>query len=204
MTQIIRQFVQVQTAQNHVQGLGTHFGDELIGVIVFEHLIALGQRIEDIQVFFLRQEIHGFNPILGFNTGIDDHVTFVINDGVELLGGQSQQVADFIGQRTEVPDVGNGNHQGNVSHSFTSHLLLSNFHSTTVTYNAPVTDALVFSAVTLIILNGTENPFATKAVPFGLISTVIDRLRLQHFPAGALQNFFRGGQTYRDLGKITL
>ena len=48
-------------------------------------------------------------------------------------------------------------------------------------YDAFVTDALVFAAVAFVVLDRTKNALAKQAVTFWLVSTVVDRLGLQHF-----------------------
>jgi len=51
-------------------------------------------------------------------------------------------------------------HEGNMSHPFTPYLFLGNFNPATVANDPFITDPFVFSAMTFIILNRSEDPFA--------------------------------------------
>jgi hypothetical protein len=62
--------------------------------------------------------------------------------------------------------------------SLTANLLFCNLYATTITDNALVTDALVLTAMALVVLGGTEDALAEKAVALGLICTIVDSFRL--------------------------
>jgi hypothetical protein len=160
--------VQIQESQQLVQAFSTHSGNELVGMVVFQHLILLGQTGQDIEVFVFCEEIKVIDPIGLLDARIDHHVTFVVNDRIKLLGGQSQEVSDLVGQGTEIPDMGHRHHQRNVAHSFTSHLFLRHFHPAPVTYDPLVPDPLVFPTMTLVILYRAEDPLAKKSIASGL------------------------------------
>ena len=84
----------------------------------------------------------------------------VVDNHIELLGRNSEQVADFIGQGTEVPNVGNRNHQADVSYALAADLLLGDLHAASVANNTLVANALVLTAGTFKILNRTKNALA--------------------------------------------
>ena len=185
-----------------MQGIGTHAGDKLVGVLVRQHLILPGEFVDDVQVLVFGEEVENLYAFFSQGTGLNYDVPLVIDNLVELFCGQAQQVADFVGERLEVPDVGNGHHQFDVTHALTTHLLLGYFHAATVADDALVADALVLAAVAFPVLHRTENPLAEQATHLGLVRAVVDGFRFHHFAGTALQNCFGRGQRNSDFGEV--
>ena len=59
--------------------------------------------------------------------------------------------------------------------------LLSRINTTTVADDTFITDTLVFTAMTFIILDRTKNALAEQTITFGFVRTVINGFRLQNF-----------------------
>ncbi len=194
MTQVIRKLVEIDAGQQVVQSLGTHPGNKFIGIALIEVLVFGRNSFHDVEIFLLGKKVEIGYAVVGFDAGVDHHITLVINNGVEFFGLQSEQCSNFVGQRTEEPDMCYGNHQLNMSGAFASNLFLSNFHAAAVANDALVTDSFVFSAMALPVFYRPENPFAKQAVAFGLVSTIVDRFGLEHFAMRALEYRLRGGQ----------
>ena len=89
-------------------------------------------------------------------------------------------------------------HQLDVSHPFTAHLTLSHYNAAMVAHNPLVADALVFAAMALPVLGGTENAFAEQTVTLRLVGTVVDGFRLGHLPMGLVENGLGGRQADGD------
>jgi hypothetical protein len=68
-----------------------------------------------------------------------------------------------------------------VTHALTTYFFLCYFYTTTVTNDSFVTDTLVFTAMTFVILYRTEDFFAEKTIAFWLVCAVVDGFRLQNF-----------------------
>ncbi len=64
-------------------------------MIVFKQLIFFGQRFGNFKIFFFSQKIKIFNTVNCFNTRIDDHISFIIDYGVEFLGRQDRADTRF-------------------------------------------------------------------------------------------------------------
>ncbi len=197
VAQLIGQFVEIQPLKEIEDSLGTHAGDELIGITVFKHLVFLGQCLQQIEVFFLGKQV-SFSDLVFESTWLYDHVTLVIDDGVKFLGGNAQQVTYFVGQRPEVPDVGHGNNQVNVSGAFTAHFLFGHFHSTAVAHDPLVANTFVFAAMTFIVFNGSKNTLAKQTITFGLVGAIVDGFGFQHLTKRVFQNLFRRCQPNCD------
>src|SRR5690606_7999250 len=101
--------------------------------------------------------IHVTDAIILLDPGLDHDITLIIDDHVEFFGGQPQQISDFIGQGTEIPDMCHRHHQVDVSHAFAAHLFLSHFHPATVAHDSLITNPFVFTTMTFIILYRTKN-----------------------------------------------
>ena len=100
--------------------------------------------------------------------------------------------------------MGYGDDQLNVSGTFTTYFFLRHFHTTTVADDAFVADALILSAMTLIVFGRTEYALAEKAIALGLIGSIVDRFGLQYLAIRIFQDFLRRGQPDGNLRKITL
>ena len=106
--QFLSQQVEVEACEQIVDSLGTHLGDELVGVGIVEPFVALGQLVfENIEILILGEQVElmrsvelgAVGGLLAFEgTRLDDHVFLVVDDGVEFLGGQSEQVAYLVRQ----------------------------------------------------------------------------------------------------------
>ena len=79
--------------------------------------------------------------------------------------------------------MGYGNDELDVAHAFATHFLFRHLDTASVADNTFVTDALILSAMTFIVLDGTENAFAEQTVTFGFVGAVVDCLGLQHLSA---------------------
>ena len=204
VAQRIGELVEVHALQQRVDRFGAHHGDELVRVGVVELLVAFGQSIDDIEVLFLCQQVEFGHAVHSGGSRLNHYVTFVVNDRFEFLGRDPQQVADFRGQRTEIPDMRYRNDQRNVPHTFAAHLLLGHFHAATVADDAFVADTLVLAAMAFVVFDRTENALAKEAVAFRLVRTVVYRLRLEDLSARIFQNLLGRCQTNRNLRESAL
>ncbi len=194
VAKLVGELLQVDAGEQVDQALGPHLGDEFIRIAVFQVLVFRRDRLQDIQVFLLGEEVHRLDllPVgaLG-DTRLDDHVTLVVDDHVQLLGRQAEQVAYLVGKRTEIPDMCHGDHQVDMPHAVAPDFLLGDLHPAPVTDDAAVPDTLVFTAGALVILYRAEDALAEEPVPFRLVRTVIDRFGLQDFPPRFCEDGFR-------------
>ena len=186
MTQGIGHGIQIDLLKQRIDRLGTHLGHELVGIAVIERLVALRQRAHDVQILFLRKGLQPFHTLLGGSTGVDYHIALVIDDRLQLLGRDTQQIADLRGQGAEIPDMHHRHHQRNVAHALAAHLFLGHFHAATVADDALVTDTLVLTAMALIVLDRTKDTLTEQTVTLRLIRTIVNCFRFQNLTAGVL------------------
>ena len=174
-----------------MQRLRPHFGDELIRIFFVQVLVLLGKGLEDVEVFFLGQEIvyRELAVLRSFgNARLNDDVTLVVDDLIQLLRREAQEVTNLVGEALEVPDVRDRHHQLDVAHALTTHFFLRDLNTASVTHDAFVANALVLSAVAFEILYRTEDALAEQAIALGLVCPVVDGLRFQHFTVRLLEN----------------
>src|SRR5690606_36807426 len=100
---------------------------------------------------------HIRETIFFFETGLDNHVSFVVDDHIQFFRRKTQQVTDLVGQRAEVPDMRHRHLQIDVAHTLTTYFLFCDFYTTTVTHDAFITDTLLFTTVILIVLYRTKD-----------------------------------------------
>ncbi len=207
VTELVGEVVQVHVLEHLVDGLGAHAGHEFLRVVIGKVLVALGQFVEHVEIFFLGQQVQVVDrvvlQVLG-GAGVHHHVFLVVNDRLELLGRNAEQVTDLVRGGAEIPDVGHGNGQADVTHPFAAHLLLSHLDAAAVAHDAAVADPLVLSAVALVVLRGAEDALAEESVALRLVGAVVDGLRLEHFARRLLENLFRRGQADGDLVEVVL
>jgi len=152
-------------------------------MVIIKILVLLREGLHYLHVLLFREEIKIFDSVCGFDTRIDDNIPLIVNDAVKLLRRQAQQITDLVGQRPEIPYMGYGNDQGDVSHALASYLLFRHLNAAAVADDTLVTYPLVFSAMAFIILHRSEDPLAEEAVTFRLVGTVVYCLRLQDLAA---------------------
>ena len=95
-----------------------------------------------------------------------------------------------------------GHNQLNMTTALATNFLLGHFHSTAVTDDTLIADALVLSAMALIILGRTEDALAEEAVALGLVGTVVDGFRFQHFAVRVVLYLLGRCQANRDFGEV--
>ena len=97
-----------------------------------------------------------------------------------------------------------GNNQFNMTSTLTTNLLLGYLNTTTVADDSLITDALVFTAGTLLVLGRSKDALAEQTVTFGLIGAIVDGLRLGDLTKRTLEDLFRRSQSDGYLGKVCL
>ena len=193
--------VKVKACQEVIDGLGAHLGNEavLIGLVVCLGL-ALRKTLHKAEVLFLREEIHlakhailyaaaVFIVLGGEGAGIDNHIALIVYDGLELLGGDTEQIAHLAWQGAEVPDMSHRNLEVDMAATLAAHLLLGHLYTATVANGTLIADALVFTAITFIVLDGAKDFLTKEAIALRLVSTIVDGLRLGDFAPGVLKDF---------------
>ena len=96
----------------------------------------------------------------------------------EVLRREAEDVADLVGQRLEEPDVHDRDDQLDVAHPLAAHFLLGHLYPATVADNAFISDALVFTTMTLPVLHWTKDSLTEQTAHFRLVSSIIDSLWL--------------------------
>ena len=203
-----------QLAEEIVDSLRTHLGDKLLGVIVGQELIGLGQLVVNyIDVLILAEQVEFRGTVKRFVVGIlhaldhtrlDNDILLVVDNLLQFFGRQTQQITDLVGKAAEIPNMGYGHDQLNMAGALTTHLLLRHLDTTTVADDSFITDTLVLATGTLIVLRRTEDALAEQTVALGLICTVVDGLRLRHLTIGVFQNLLRRSEADGNLREITL
>src|SRR5690554_2431923 len=96
------------------------------------------------------------------------------------------------------------NHQFNVAHPLTTHLLLGYFYPAPVADNPFISDSLIFTTMTFPVFHRPKDPLTEQTTHLGLISPVVDGFRLRNFTMRAIQNRFWGSQTNSDSGEVVV
>ena len=152
---MIGELVEVDPLKELEDRLTADAGDELIRIAVGKILIALRQTIDDVEILLLREEVE-ILYVLG-DTLIDHYVGLVVDDLLELLGGDAEEIGDLIGDRAEEPDVHDRHLQLDVPHALTTHLLLRHLYLAAVADDTAIADPLILTTVALVVLDRTED-----------------------------------------------
>ena len=107
-----------------------------------------------------------------------DHVRGEVDDLLEVLRGDVEQVAEPAGDALEVPDVGHGRGELDVSHALAAHVGPGHLDAAALADDALEADPLVLAAVALPVAGRAEDLLAEEAVALGLERAVVDGLRL--------------------------
>ena len=196
VAQFVRKLLQIELLEEFVDGLRTHSDDELLGVAVGEGCIVFQLFVvEYVHILLLRKEVELGDVVALGRTRLEYHILLVVDDVLQLLGGEAEEISDFIGGGTEVPDMGYGDRKGDVAHPLAADLLLRDLHAAAVADDAAVADALVLSAVALIVLGRTEDALAEESVALRLVGTVVDGFRFQDLSGRFLENHIGGSES---------
>ena len=206
VAKLVAELVEVELAEELVESLSTHAGDELVGVAVVELVVVGGEVLHDGIMFFLGEEVeflHG-DIVKDSLARLDDDIFFVIDDLVELLARDVEQGANLVGQSAEEPDVSHRDCELDMAHAFAAHFLLGDLDAAAVADDAFVTYAFVFAAVALPVAGGSEDTLAEQTVAFGLIGTIVDSLGLGDLAVGAFLDRLGRCQAYGYRFEIVL
>src|SRR5574344_1593156 len=91
-----------------------------------------------------------------------------------------------------------------MTHSLTPYLFLGNLYTATVTYYSAITNPLVFTAMTLIVLVRTKYAFTEESISLRFVCTIVNSFRFEHFTRRPLKNLLGRCQTNGNLVEITL
>ena len=154
--------------------------------------------LEVVTVFFLIGQVLLFaEELLLYQicpAGIQHDVLGKVEDFLQALLGNLQYLADSGGGTLEVPDVGHGSRQLNVTHTLTTHLGTGYLNAAPVADLALEADLLELTAVALPVLGGSKDPFAEQTVPLRLLGSVVDGFRTLHSTVGPVADLLRGCQ----------
>ena len=198
--ELARETREILPLEEFLDGLAADHGDELLGVLVREAVVVLADLVEDVVILVLRQQLPFLDAEAGGRAGLDDDVGLVVDHLLEVLRLHPEQVPDLVRDALEVPDVDDGDGQGDVPHPLAAHLLLRHLDAAAVADDAFVADAFVLAAVALPVLDGAEDLLAEQPVFLGLERAVVDRLRLQDLAVAPLEDGFRRGEADGDRG----
>ena len=87
--------------------------------------------------------------------------------------------------------MNNRHYQRDVATTLATHFLLSNLHTAMITSDTFITDTLVFTTITFIVLGRTKNALTEQTITLRLVGAVVNSFWLQHFAVRILQNLFR-------------
>ena len=126
-----------------------------------------------------------------YDTRLDDNIFLIVNNSIKLLSWHTKKVTNLVRKTTEIPDMSNRDNQFNMSGTLTTYLLLSYLNTTTIADNTLITDTLVLTAGTLVILCWTKDTLAEQTITFWFIGTIVDSLWLGYLTKRILKNLLR-------------
>ena len=135
-------------------------------------------------------------------TRLDNHIFLIVDYRVELLCRHAEQVANLVGQRTEIPDVCYRHHQLDVSATLATHFLLCYLNTASVADDTFVTNALVLATGTLVVACRTEDALTEQTVTLRLVGTIVDGFRLGYLAIRIFQNLLGRSETDGNLREI--
>jgi hypothetical protein len=79
--------------------------------------------------------------------------------------------------RFEIPDMSHRSSELDVTSSLTTNLRSRDFYTTSFTDNSFISNSLVFSTGTLIVLSRAKDLLTEESTSFWALGTIVDRLR---------------------------
>ena len=133
---------------------------------------------------------------------VRDDVAREVDDFLHFRGREAEHESDTGRNTTEKPDVRDGGREVDVAHALAAHDGARNFHATFLTNDAAETDATVLTAVTFVILFGSEYALVEEAVFFRALRAVVDGLGLGDFAEAPFEHTVRRGEPHCDCFEI--
>src|SRR5262249_286198 len=121
------------------------------------------------------------------------HVVLVVDDALERTSGHVEQEAEAARHALEEPDVRNRHGEFDVAHALATDAGDGHFDAAAIADDVLVLDALVFSAVALVVAHRAEDLLAEKATRLGLERAVVDRLGILDLTLRPRADGFRRG-----------
>src|SRR5215475_10960086 len=186
--EFLRQLVDIHTLQKFLDRFRAHHGDELAGVF----LLKLAEFLFREKLAFLQRRL----------TRIDGHVSFEVQNALELAQRHIEQVPDTARQALEEPDMRARTGQLDMAETLAAHFRKGDFNTALVADDSAVFHALVFSAQAFPVGHGTKNAGIEQTVFFRFECPVVDGFRLGYFAMRPRANLFWRSQTDPDTVKI--
>ena len=119
-----------------------------------------------------------------------------------VLGGHVEHEGDTRRDTLEIPDMRHGRGELDVTHSLAAHLGARDFHAALVADDTLISYPLIFSAMALPVLGGSENALAEQTVFLRLLRPVIYRFGLGDFAVRPGSDLVGGSNAYLYAVKI--
>ena len=126
--------------------------------------------------------------------GMHDDVRLEVKNTLQLLEGHVENGADLRRQALQKPDMGDRRGQFDMPEPLPAHLGLNDLDAALFADHSAVLHPLVLAAVTLVVLDRSEDLGAEQAVPLGFEGPVIDGFRLLDLAVRPFPDFFRRSQ----------
>ena len=81
-----------------MDSFGTHLGDKFIRIVIRQVLVFFWQSLQNVEVFFFRQQVSEILTLIDSCPGLNDDKPFIINDRFQFLGTYAEQITDLIWQ----------------------------------------------------------------------------------------------------------
>src|SRR5207302_8264476 len=132
---------------------------------------------------------------------VRDHVGGEIEHLLQRARADVQDQAERARHAFQVPEMAHRRRELDVAHALTPHFRTGDLHAAAVADDPLELDLLIATAVTLPVLDRTEDALAEKAVALRFEGTVIDRLRLFDLAVRPVPHLIRGRDADLDLIK---
>src|SRR5699024_377288 len=123
---------------------------------------------------------------------------------IQFFGRNPEQISNFVGQRSKIPDMGYRYYKVDMPHTVTSYFLFGYLYTTSVTNDSLIPDSFVLPASTFIIFYRSKNSLTSESISLRLMCTVIYSFRFKHLSTRFCQNRLGRSQTYRNFTKFLL
>ena len=167
---LFRNLVDVDALQQLANGRRADVGEECVVAFLLRLLL-------DIEIAILVEQLILRDVLLA---RIDDDVVRVVNDLLEIAKREVHEVPHRTRESLEEPDMGDGYGELDVTHPLATNTSKSHLDAAAVADHTAIANSLVFTAMTLSVLNRSEDPLAEEAILLGLEGAVVDGLGLQY------------------------
>ncbi len=204
VARLVEGFVRVGTRRRIVSDLDARLNGGLVKIKVVRRLIFSKRFFRVIRVFILNRRVVGNRSLFDRRAKLGGSVAFVMSCHVRFLNKGARRMACLVQRKARVPSVYRQCRREGITKTFAARFLLYGLCATAITGSAFVASALMFAAVTFVVLYKARSAFTRRAIALEFVDAMVSNFKFRRLAGQVLRSFFEQDRSGKGLHGITL